>query len=136
MDTIDKLCELYNRKIIGNPQWNAIRMALRGEERKGFAEIISRVYDVFDKMPKTYGQESTADPVCHLHYFCGGFDWYITEKDCEGEQLQAFGLASMPPNYPELGYINLVELTQAGVELDLHFEPTVLSKIRRKLNGR
>ena len=104
----------------------------RGEEgdffRGKFVEFAERVAT----MPKTYEQDGLGDEaVAHLHYFSAGADWWITEKDKEAEQHQAFGYADLGFVSPELCYISLVELCQSqGVEIDLHFEPTSLSKIK------
>lgn len=35
------------------------------------------------------------EAIVTLHYFRGGMDWFITEKDMEPEQHQAFGLADL-----------------------------------------
>ena len=56
------------------------------------------------------------DAVVYLHYFRGGMDWYITEKDMEEEQHQAFGLADLGYG-GELGYISIQELIDNGVSL-------------------
>ena len=46
-------------------------------------------------MPKSYETEGQGkEAIVTLHYFTGSWDWYITEKDKEEEQLQAFGLVS------------------------------------------
>ncbi len=106
--------------------------ACRGEEgdffRGKFIEYAERVA----AMPKTYEQDGKGDEaVAHLHYFSAGCDWYITEKDMETEQHQAFGLANLGYG-GELGYISLVELCQCrGVELDLHFTPATLHEIKQ-----
>ncbi len=67
------------------------------------------------------------EAIAYLHYFLSGFDWYITERDMERQQLQAFGLACMGEE--EMGYINIVEFIRNGAELDLYFEPRSLRKI-------
>ena len=112
--------------------------------------------DIFQNMPKTYetnpeqldenGNEITdketasgVNAIAHLHYFTGGCDWWITEKDIEQEQLQAFGVVKLGNNYPEFGYINLVELASLvikhasglplSVELDFHWQPKKLKDI-------
>jgi hypothetical protein len=49
----------------------------------------------------------------------------------EPAQLQAFGLADLGEGFPELGYISIVELVQAGVELDLYLTPKTLAEIEK-----
>ena len=105
----------------------------RGEEgdffRGKFIEYAERVAN----MPKTYEQDGKGDDaVVYLHYFAGSADWYITEKDMEAEQHQAFGLADLGYG-GELGYISLVELCGIrSVELDLHWTPKTLGAVKVK----
>lgn len=113
-----------------------MRAGLRGEEAQffvdKFCEIGTRIYN----MPKTYDQEGCGDgAVAYLHYFKGGCDWYITEKDAAADgQHQAFGWADLGHG-GELGYISIVELIANGVELDLYFSPATLGEIfaRKKI---
>ncbi len=84
-------------------------------------------------MPSTYetdGQGENAFAI--LHYFGGACDFYITEKDIEDGQNQAFGLGYIC--FPELGYISLPELFKSPyIELDLHFTPQPVGKLRKEL---
>lgn len=122
------------REFIGMSQRSALFEALKGEEAVEFADMIDQLHARIDTMPVTYEQDGKGDEaIVYLHYFHGGFDWYITEKDMSGEgHPQAFGLASMG-GWPELGYINIEELIHHGVELDLYFDPTTLGEIKKKL---
>jgi hypothetical protein len=64
-----------------------------------------------------------------LHYFHpAGFDFYITERDMEDEQLQAFGLAVV--HEAELGYISIEELKEVGCELDMYWTPKKLGLVK------
>ena len=88
-----------------------------------------------EAMPKTYEQDGRGDEaIAHLHYFNGGSDWYITEKDINGGVLQAYGYAILngDDEMAESGYISIEELTRNGVELDLHFTPCRLAEIKGK----
>ncbi len=104
----------------------------RGEEGQFFLGKFIEYAERVASMPKTYEQDGMGDKaVAYLHYFSGGCDWYITEKDMEDEQHQAFGWADLGYG-GELGYISLVELCRCpGVELDLHFTPTKLGTIKQ-----
>lgn len=114
--------------------------AARGEEREWFRDILCTMAAKVEAMPKTYEQDGLGEnAVAHLHYFTGGFDWYITEKDAGSPddepgqaQSQAFGLADLYHDGGELGYISLPEILSCGAELDLHFEPKTLAAIRAK----
>ena len=111
----------------------AIWTGLQGEEGNYFSHIIDEQTQVIENMPKSYETDGQGDAaVAYLHYFLGGCDWYITEKDMEeGEQLQAFGLANLGYG-AELGYISISEITKAGAELDLHWTPQSLKLCRLK----
>ncbi len=100
-----------------------------------FNDIIDRLYETITNMPKTYEQDGKGDDaVAHLHYFNSGSDWYITEKDMGNEQVQAFGYARLngDTQNAEMGYISIEELVKRGVELDFHYTPETLGKIKGK----
>ncbi|OIR19968.1 hypothetical protein GALL_08540 [mine drainage metagenome] len=106
----------------------AIAAGMHGEEQQHFFNKVVEIERLIRTMPKTYEQDGAGEEaIAHLHYFLNGFDWFITERDIEREQLQAFGLACLGEE--EMGYINIVELIRNGAELDLYFEPRSLRKI-------
>lgn len=134
------LGELTKAGLVGTSQAAAILHGMKGEEQGFFFDKMIDTLATFNAMPKTYETQGVEDKTAILHYFYAGADWYIVEKDrgdgCgDTQQTQAFGLASMPPNYPELGYINIAELTWYGAELDLYFTPAPLSKIKAELSA-
>lgn len=111
-------------------QLAAMAEGVNSEESMFFIEKIQELADTFNTMPQTYEQDGKGDnAIAYLHYFHGGYDWYITERDMEAEQHQAFGLACI--HEAELGYISLIELASNGVELDLHFKPATIGEIKR-----
>src|SRR6266850_319110 len=119
------------RAFICSSQLSAMGECLRTEEREFFREKIRELAQQVTTMPKTYQQDGKGDQaIVHLHYFKGSADWYITERDMERAQLQAFGLADLFGDGGELGYINIVELIRNGVELDMYFTPCTLEAIR------
>ena len=132
--TTDEILALMH--FMPRSQWACILDGLKGEERRHFAEILRTYAARVATMPKTYEQEDKGDDATvFLHYFRGGADWYITEKDSDPDQSgqhQAFGLACPFGDESELGYISIVELRQMGAELDLYFEPCTLGEIRKK----
>lgn len=118
---------------IGNAQLRVMRQACKGEEGDWFITRMVELAAIVTSMPKTYEQDGMGDnAVVHLHYFSPSADWYITERDMEAEQLQAFGLADLFQDGGELGYISIKELIANGVELDLHFKPRTLTQVRAK----
>ncbi|HPS08875.1 MAG TPA: hypothetical protein PLG22_15200 [Kiritimatiellia bacterium] len=114
-------------------QYAAIIDGMRGEEGDAFIEIIDRIHATWQAMPKTY--ESTAKgraALAHLHYFIGGCDWWIVEKDADPDhagQVQAFGIADLGMG-AELGYISIPELLENGAELDLYYtDPKTIGEL-------
>ena len=60
--------------------------------------------------------------------FSPSMDWYITERDMEEDQLQAFGMINN-----EIGYISIEGLINNGVELDYHWTPVTLKVLKSNL---
>ncbi|OGA98135.1 MAG: hypothetical protein A3E79_11815 [Burkholderiales bacterium RIFCSPHIGHO2_12_FULL_61_11] len=106
--------------------------ALRwGEERGWFRDKLLELAQVVETMPVTYAQDGLGDEaVVHLHYFYGGGDWWITEKDIDGGVDQAFGLVDLGHG-PELGYISIAELvSMRDMDIDLHWKPITLAQVK------
>jgi len=123
---------LEARRLLPRGEFLALAQNLKGEEGLAIAETIKKAWQTFETMPKTYETEASPDPTAHLHYFTGSWDWWITEKDAEPEQAQAFGFvkSELCPE-GEFGYISLEEITEAGAELDLYFTPAPVSQFRK-----
>ena len=107
---------------------------LRGEEKGFFAERMDILTNLVNAMPKTHETDGHGDhAIVQLHYFHRGADWYITEKDSDQNgtgQVQAFGLADLGMGLPEMGYINIQEITRLGAEMDYHFAPRSLLDLK------
>ncbi|WP_293006019.1 DUF2958 domain-containing protein [Nitrosomonas sp.] len=130
MAAVNKVMPLL-KNFIGAAQLSAVGTLIRGEEGQFFKDKLVEIANVIQTMPKTYGQDGMGDKaIVYLHYFKGSGDWYITEKDMEDDQIQAFGLADIFGDGGELGYINIEEIIQHGVELDFHWTPKTLEQIR------
>jgi len=129
-------------QFIGISQLSAMRSNCRGEEGEYFKKMIKKLKDQITTMPKTYETDGQGDEaMATLHYFNGGSDWYIIEKDAgspddevQGIQAQAFGFACLNGDIQnaELGYISIEELIKYGVELDLYYTPEKIGKIKAK----
>ena len=130
----EKPHELDTLKLLTTPdQYEVITDAMIGEEGDHFIGIIDRIHATWQAMPKTY--ESTAQgraALARLHYFIGGCDWWIVEKDADPDhagQVQAFGIADLGMG-PEAGYISIPELLENGAELDLYYtEPKNIGEL-------
>lgn len=121
-----KLLEAF----ISKTQLSAIKNFLGTEEKEFYIEKINEIYETIKNMPKTYDTDGQGDSaIVYLHYFINDSDFYITEKDIEDEQLQAFGLVSLSGSEPELGYVPISELIDMNVELDLYWSPKTLKKV-------
>lgn len=132
--TIESLMEL--RRFVSTAQLEVLHDFSMGEERAHFIHKMDELTRIIGTMPRTYGQDGLGDnAVVYLHYFNAGGDWYITERDCEPVQYQAFGLADPFGDGGELGYISIVELIRAGAEVDLYWTPATLAAIRAKRQG-
>jgi hypothetical protein len=118
------------RRFVPHRQLVSLVMNLDGEEGAWFWKTLAELAELIRSMPQTYEQDGKGkEAVAYLHYFGGGgADFFITEKDMETEQLQAFGAASYGYGF-ELGYISLVDALKNGLELDLHFKPQTLRAI-------
>ena len=127
------------RPFLSAIQWAIMLDLCEGEEGEFFQEKFVDLAQQIDTMPKTYDQEGRGDQaIVHLHYFLGGSDWYITEKDRDGGVDQAFGYACLNglEDFAEIGYISIAEITQYGAELDLHWTPRSLADVKALLARR
>lgn len=97
---------------------------------------VKKIYNILNKMPKTYELEDVEIKPIGLKLFSPNKTLYITEADkgCESEEFnmhtQCFGYVENlnDPQMSEWGYINVPEYLKAtykpvgGFEQDLHFE--------------
>lgn len=119
-------------QFMGAAQRQCLIEGLRGEEAGFFRDKAKELHGIIDRMPSTgETEEQGDDAMVWLHYFVGGADWFITEKDLCAEQHQAFGWADLFCDGGELGYINIVELLEAGAELDFYWTPRTLADVKR-----
>ena len=121
------------RTLTTSEQFEVITDAMMGEEGDHFIELIDRVHTMWQAMPKTYETDAQGRAaLAHLHYFIGGCDWWIVEKDADPDhagQVQAFGIADLGIGFRELGYISIPELLENGAELDLYFKPQPIGEL-------
>lgn len=137
MTTINNVIEAMPtiRPFLSDSQLEILGDSCRGEESEFFKTLLVKLAEQIDNMPKTYEQDGKGDQaIVHLHYFLGGMDWYITEKDKgdgsdDTRQIQAFGLADLGYG-GELGYISIEELVENNVELDLYWTPKTLAEVK------
>ena len=147
------------RPFLSTSQYLAMLECCKGEEGEFFESKFQEMARRVTTMPKTYEASNADDPLVSLHYFMGGSDWYIIEKDIEDGVSQAFGYAILNGDLmcAELGYISISELVGTKfhangvihngnskttvqvplhVELDLYFEPKPLSEVKQLLEQR
>lgn len=133
------------KNFIGQSQISAVNEASKGEERQHFQEKMVEIAATVSNMPSTYETDGQGDKaIAYLHYFKGGSDWYITEKDkgspdaaVKGQQLQAFGYTILngDTQNAEYGYISIEELKSIGAELDFYWNPKTLGQIKGTGDG-
>jgi len=124
---------------VGLNQIACIIEGLKGEEKNFFAEQVEKIATTIAEMPKTMETDGQGDKVkAILHYFKGGMDWYVTEKDVgcpddkiQGIQHQAFGLVNLGMGF-SLGYISIQELIENNIELDMYFTTCTLEEVKAK----
>lgn len=131
------------KPFLSTSQYQSMLELCKGEEGDFFESKFEEMADRISAMPKTYDTQNIADPIVSLHYFMGGSDWYIIEKDVEDGVSQAFGYAILNGDLmcAELGYISIAELVEFNigfqrVELDLHFVPIPLSEVKNLVERR
>jgi hypothetical protein len=142
----DGLAALNRIKAFMSPrQVKAVSELMHGEEGSFFIDKMIELDRRIADMPLTYEQREVSDPVAHLHYFMGGSDWYITEKDMEGKGTeQAYGFACLNGDMmnAEYGFISIDELASLvirgfmTIDLDFHFDPTPMSVIKARMGDR
>jgi len=87
-----------------------------------------------EQIPKLYATEEQTDPIVYVKLFIDGWSWYITEISIDDDIC--FGYV-VSPFTEELGYFSLQEMKEVkgslgiGVERDLYFKPTPLSKVKQ-----
>lgn len=127
---------------IGKSQLACMKDACKGEEGQYFRDMLTDLKTRIATMPKTYETDGMGNQApATLHYFLGGSDWYIVERDAgspddeeQGIQRQAFGFACLNEDTQnaEMGYIAIDELIQHGVELDLYYKPEKIGDIKAR----
>lgn len=121
------------RKWMPAGQIDALMSLLRSEEREAGIEILNSLSETIATMPKLYETEDTQteDKIVYLHYFRGGSDFYIVEKDTEPVQHQAFGYSILNGDLinAEWGYISIVDLIQNNIELDFHWQQRTFKEV-------
>ena len=74
-------------------QADVLKSLLASEESSYVCNLIDSIIQKIESMPSTYETEEQGENAfAILHYFGGACDFYITEKDIEDGQNQAFGL--------------------------------------------
>ena len=129
-------------QFIGKSQFLAMWEGCRGEEGAFFRTMIQELETKIKTMPKTYETDGQGDEaLATLHYFMGGSDWWIIERDAgspddeeQGVQAQAFGFTCLngDTENAEMGYISIQELIENGAELDLYYTPEKIGGIKAR----
>ena len=122
-------------------------IADRKEENSFFREKIEELHGIIKNMPKTKETDGQGDnATAYLHYFMGGGDWYMTEKDMGdgkedstfAEQIQAGGYRKVDfLEYPfaSTGYFSIPEIDSLNLklndlQLDLYWDAKTIAEIK------
>jgi hypothetical protein len=135
------------KPFISQPQLDALINMYRSEEKQAAIDIATQLAETISTMPATYETENIKenDKIIHLHYFRGGSDWYIIEKDkgakddpVPGIQYQAFGYTVLNGDdiNAEWGYISIEELIRNNVELDFYWNKKTFGELKKKWEQR
>ena len=121
------------RALTNASQFEAVRHILaEGDSaaRAAMRDTVNQIAHIWTFMPTTYKTQAEGlSATARLHYFVGGADWWIVEKDVGTEQLQMFGLADLGLGCRELGYISLPEVLSVNAELDFYFNPQTVAEL-------
>lgn len=136
------------RSFLPKGQASFLLEAIGRGEGQFFKDKMRKLNDVVESMPGVYGQDGLGDQaIIYLHYFGGGCDWYVTEKDVENpgddqlviaaEQHQAFGFVNFnDPQNAEFGYIQISALREHPlIELDFHWEPKTVAEVKKSIGS-
>lgn len=135
------------KPFISQPQLDALINMYLSEEKQAAIDIATQLAETISTMPATYETENIKenDKIIHLHYFRGGSDWYIIEKDkgakddpVPGMQSQAYGYAILNGDEinAEWGYISIEELIKNNVELDFYWNKKTFGELKKKWEQR
>ena len=148
LEKINKASKLLNNSrwfanFMGRTQRQALLESLRGEEAEGIADLVINVAARIEGTPVTYNTEDvkSEDKVLHLHYYKGGIDAWIVERDVgdessgdgKGVQRQAYGKITVFNdgfNGAEWGYVSIEDLIKNGVSLDLYWTPRTCKEMK------
>lgn len=118
-------------------QRSILKSLMTGEEGQHFIDMLTNLEAHLLSMPMTGEQDGMGQgAVVWLHYFRGGTDAWITERDVgdgtdDQRQHQAFGKFCLNGDREnaEMGYISIQELIENGVELDLYWTNKTLKEL-------
>jgi hypothetical protein len=117
------------KQFISPAELKTIGNACKGAEGEFFMAKLIELAELVGSMPTTYQTDGMGDSaIAYLHYFTPAADFYITERDHQRDQQQAFGLSIIWEE--ELGYISISELINVGAELDLYWTPKSLGQVK------
>lgn len=117
------------KKIMNPQQLNLAASLTKGSESQFYKNKLVELARLFENMPKTYEQDGKgSSAIAYLHYFRGGTDAYIIEKDSEEEQIQAMAYVDLGYGF-EAGYVSIQEYLDCGLELDFHFKPQEIKEV-------
>jgi hypothetical protein len=120
--------DLLNR-FIGTQQRAGINILCQSEERQFYYQSLMRLKNIIETMPVTFQIKRNEVVTAHLHYFTATTHFFITKRDRDAWQLQAYGLTILSDGDKKLGYLGIDEILRGGAVLDLSWSPVELNQV-------
>jgi hypothetical protein len=120
------------RPYMSRGQMIVLTTASHGGEGIFALELFVKMASNVEAMPSVLvnGQDG-ANAEAHLHYFYGGSDWYILEKNWDGGVDRAYGFVVLNGDMQnaEYGYVDIGDLVARGANLDLYFKTQTIAEV-------
>lgn len=96
---------------------------------------LDRLIDVISFMPSSsivqHGEDLSND-IAYLHYSVGTTDYYITHRDRDTQQRNAFGAIDTGGMFMQMDYVSVHEILRAGAVLDFDWKPVPVKEIKTR----
>ena len=98
-------------------------------------QVLKPLEEQIHALPSSQQSRSADDQIVYVHYFYGGSDWFVTERNGK-EYLFGYVILNGDSVMSELGGFGLEELTNhKGIELDFYWTPRYLSEAKYRADS-
>lgn len=126
---------MFMKPFMPTGEWKVVRDSMKGEEGQYFIDMMVNLMALIKKMPKSYATDGQGErAIAYLHYFGGATDIWVTESPDDPTEDNAFGFTILngDKQNAEMGAQYLPEIVSAGLELDLHWKPISIEKVKQE----